>query len=539
MKEFNSTLPKYTDTVIIGAGLGGIGMGIGLQKAGLSDYIIIEKSTEVGGTWRDNSYPGCACDVQSHLYSYSFTDKSDWSKRYAPWNEIQDYILGTVSEYNVRPNVRFGLEVNSAVFDEKSATWTVGTMDGQTIQCRYFVLATGPLHVPQFPKIKGLESFKGKVMHSAQWDHNYDLRGKKVASIGTGGSAIQYVPEIAPEVEHIDVYQRTAAWVIPRDERPYSAASKWIFKNIPSLRRLYRSRLYFTNEMRVWPIFNETLAKGVEFLAKRFINMQVKDPETRAKLTPDYTIGCKRILISNKWYKTFNRKNVGLVTDGIQEIRENSIVDKNGVERECDTIILGTGFIVDPRGYMDKFNLKGLPGRDILEDWKDGAEAYLGNTVTGYPNMFQLVGPNSGLGHNSIIFMIEAQIHYILESMKEAKARGVDYLNVKKSAQDDFNNEIQERIKGSVWTSGCSSWYQQDDGKNFVLWPYSTLAFWRRNKNVITSHYDWVKIEAQPASSNNASASKKDTGDAISKADSKATSAKGSSAITENPEVIA
>ena len=248
--------------------------------------------------------------------------------------------------------------------------------------------------------------------------------------------------------------------------------------------------------MRVWPIFNPAIAKAVEFFAKRFINLQVKDPEVRAKLTPDYTIGCKRILISNKWYKTFNRKNVGLVTDGISEIRENSIVDKNGVERECDTIILGTGFIVDPRGYMDKFNLKGLPGHDILEDWKDGAEAYLGNTVTGYPNMFELVGPNSGLGHNSIIFMIEAQVHYILECMKEAKNRGVDYLNVKKTAQDQFNEEIQERIKGSVWTSGCSSWYQQSDGKNFVLWPYSTLEFWKRNKSVVTAHYDWVKVDA-------------------------------------------
>ena len=272
MKEMNNTLPKYTDTVIIGAGLGGLAMGIGMQKKGLNDYIIIEKSTEVGGTWRDNSYPGCACDVQSHLYSYSFTNKSDWTKRYAPWNEIQQYILDTVAEYNVRPNIRFGLEVNSAEFDEKSAIWTVGTADGQTVQCRYFVLATGPLHVPQIPNIPGLDKFKGKVMHSAQWDHDYDLKGKKVASIGTGGSAIQYVPEIAPDVEQIDVYQRTAAWVIPRDERPYSGVSKWVFKKFPSLRRLYRSRLYFTNEMRVWPIFNPAIAKGVEFFAKRFIN---------------------------------------------------------------------------------------------------------------------------------------------------------------------------------------------------------------------------------------------------------------------------
>jgi len=498
MTDIKRTLPKYTEVVIVGGGLGGLAMGIQLQKHGINDYIIVEKDVEVGGSWRDNSYPGCACDVQSHLYSFSFTNKSDWTKRYAPWDEIQDYILATVSEYNVRPNIRFGLEVNSSVFDEKTATWTVGTADGQTVKCKYFILATGPLHHPQIPNIPGLDTFKGKVMHSARWDHGYDLKGKKVASIGTGGSAIQYVPEIAPDVERLDVYQRSAAWVIPRDERKYSKASKWVFEKFPSLRRLYRARLYMTNEMRVWPIFHPSIAVVAEFFAKQFIRAQVKDPVVRKKLTPDYMLGCKRILISNKWYPAFNRDNVDLITDGIKEIREHSIVDSNGIEREVDTIILGTGFIVDPRGYMNKFNLKGLPGHDILEDWKDGAEAYLGNTVTGYPNMFQLVGPNAGLGHNSILFMIESQVHYILQCMKEVQKRDVGYLNVKKEAQVEFNEEIQSRIKGSVWTSGCKSWYQQADGKNFALWPSSTLEFYRRNRNVIARHYEWVKVEAKP-----------------------------------------
>ena len=494
MTNNNQRLPAYSETVIIGAGLGGLGMGIELQKHGRPDFLIIEKGHEVGGTWRDNSYPGCACDVQSHLYSYSFTNKWDWSKRYAPWHEIQQYILDTVTEFNVRPRIRFGLEVNSAVFDEQHALWTVGTSDGQSVRCKFFILATGPLHHPQMPDIKGLDRFKGKVMHSARWDHEYDLRGKRVASIGTGGSAIQYVPEIAPQVSQLDVYQRSPAWVIPRDERPYSSVSKWVFRTFPALRRLYRARLYLTNEMRVWPIFHPALARVAEFFAKQFIRLQVKDPAMRKKLIPDYTLGCKRILISNKWYPTFNRQNVELITNGIREITEHGIIDSDGRERPVDAIILGTGFIVDPRGYMNNFTLKGLPGHDILHDWKDGAEAYLGNTVHGYPNMFQLVGPNSGLGHNSILFMIEAQVHYILQCMKELDWRDMSYMNVKEFAQRDFNADIQSRIKGTVWASGCRSWYQQSDGKNFVLWPASTLEFWKRNREINAYHYDWVSV---------------------------------------------
>lgn len=494
MSNINSTLPQYTETVVIGGGLGGIAMGIQLQEKGRNDFIIIEKNQELGGTWYENSYPGCACDVQSHLYSYSFTDKHDWKKRYGSWDEIQQYILDTVAKYGIRKNCRFGLEVNSAEFDKSTGQWTVGTSDGQTIKARFVVLASGPLHHPSIPNIKGLETFKGKVFHSARWDHDYDLKGKRVASIGTGGSAIQYCPEIADTVEQLDIYQRTAAWVIPRDERSYTDFTKNLFKRFPLLRKLYRARLYLTNEMRVWPMFNPMIAKMGNALAKLHINYYIKDPELRKKLTPDYTIGCKRVLISNKWYPMFNKKNVNLVTNGIAEIKENSIVDAQGNEREVDAIILGTGFIVDPRGYMQNFKVHGLPGHDIVQDWKDGAEAYLGNTVHGYPNMFQLVGPNAGLGHNSIIFMIESQVHYILKCMQELEWRDMSYLNLKKEAQTEFNLELQQRLKGTVWESGCASWYQQADGKNFVLWPASTLSFWRRNREINSYHYDWVSL---------------------------------------------
>ncbi|MFZ5756507.1 MAG: flavin-containing monooxygenase [Pseudomonadota bacterium] len=484
---------QETGIVIVGAGFGGLCMAIKLLEAGRRDFVILEKANDVGGTWHYNSYPGAACDVQSHMYSFSFEGKPDWSKRYPGWKEIQDYILATTEKYGVRPYCRFGEEVDSAHFDEKSARWTIGTKSGDTWVCRQWVLASGPLHVPSIPAIKGLEKFQGKVFHSAQWDHGYDLKGKNVVSIGTGGSAIQYCPEIAPQVKQLYVFQRTPAWVIPRDERGYPEFEKKLYARVPLLRKLHRARLYWTNEARVWPMFNPALARGLQQLAKLFIRYQVRDPALQEKLTPDYTIGCKRVLISNKWFPMFNRANVELVTEGIREIRENSVVTKDGVERPADCIILGTGFVVDPRIYMRSFPVTGLAGRELNRDWKEIPEAYYGTTVSGYPNMFQLVGPNTGLGHNSIIFMIESQVHYVMECLRLLEAKKADWLDVTPEAQADFNAQIQRNLQGTVWASGCSSWYQQDDGRNATLWPYSTWKFWLRTRQVRTEHYRFVK----------------------------------------------
>ncbi|MAR89618.1 MAG: NAD(P)/FAD-dependent oxidoreductase [Pseudomonadota bacterium] len=480
---------REVDVVIIGAGFGGLCMAIKLLEAGNDNFVILEKGDEVGGTWRDNSYPGCACDVQSHMYSFSFAPKTDWSKRYAPWDEIQQYILDTTEQYGVRPYCRFGEEVNSALFDEDSGTWTVGTASGDQYRCRHVVLASGPLHVPQVPNIKGLDTFKGKVFHSARWDHDYDLTGKNVVSIGTGGSAIQYCPEIAPQVKQLYVMQRSAAWVIPRDERKYLQLEKAVFDKVPGARLLHRYRLYWSNETRVWPIFNPMLARALSNLAKAFIRLQVKDPEVAKKLTPDYVIGCKRVLISNKYYPMFNRDNVELVTEGIKEVREHSVITADGKERPADCIILGTGFIVDPRVYMKNFEVKGLGGRDLREDWQDHAESYYGTATAGYPNLWQLVGPNSGLGHNSIIFMIESQVHYILESMKLLRKKNAAYMDVKPSVQHKFNDNLQRRIKSSVWGTGCQSWYQDEHGRNFTVWPKSTWKFWLETLRVKAGDY--------------------------------------------------
>lgn len=494
------TMSQELDVVIVGAGFGGLGMAIKLLEQGNRSFVVLEKASEVGGTWRDNTYPGAECDVQSHMYSYSFEGKADWSQRYAGWKEIQQYILDTTDKYGLRPYIRFGQEVTGAHFDADAARWTILTKGGGTIVARHFVLASGPLHVPAIPSIPGLERFRGKVFHSAQWDHAYDLRGKNVVSIGTGGSAIQYCPEIAKDVKRLYVFQRTPAWVIPRDTRAYSSLDKKLFAAVPALRKLHRARLYWTNESRVWPIFNPRLAATLQNLARAFIRLQVKDPALAEKLTPDYTIGCKRVLISNAWYPMFNRPNVELVTDGIAEVRENSIVTADGVERPADCIILGTGFVVDPRIYMKNFPLTGLPGHDLNVDWKDGAEAYYGITVTGFPNMYQLVGPNTALGHNSIIFMIESQVHYVLECMRLLRERNADYLDVRPEVQAEFNRHVQENIGGTVWSSGCQSWYQQEGGKNFTIWPFSTWRYWLETRKVKEDAYRFVRLPVRARS---------------------------------------
>ncbi len=490
---------EEVETVIVGAGFGGLCMAIKLREAGRDDFVILEKGNEVGGTWRDNSYPGCACDVQSHLYSYSFDGKADWSKRYAPWHEIQNYILDVTERHGLRPFCRFGQEVEAAHFDEKTGRWRIHTKAGDVFAAKHWVLASGPLHVPSIPDIPGLDRFEGKVFHSARWDHDYDFRGKNVVSIGTGGSAIQYVPEIAPKVKQLYVFQRTPAWVIPRDERRYTGIEKAIFERAPLLRKLHRARLYWTNESRVWPIFEPALARSLQKLAEGFIRLQVRDPEVARKLTPDYTIGCKRVLISNVYFPTFNRPNVELVTDAIREIRPRSVVTADGVERPADCIVLGTGFVVDPRIYMRDFALTGLGGRDLRKDWKDAAEAYYGITVSGYPNMYQLVGPNTGLGHNSIIFMIEAQARYVVECMKLLDERGADYLDVDASAQRRFNDELQADFRNTVWSTGCTSWYQQADGRNVAIWPRSTWRYWLETRRVRAADYRFVRLpEARP-----------------------------------------
>lgn len=486
----------YYQVAIIGAGFGGLAMAIRLLQRHIHNFVILEKSDEVGGTWRENQYPGAACDVQSHLYSLSFAPKTDWSKRYAEAPEIFQYIQDVVQQFNLREYCQFNSEVVHTEYHEKDCVWYVALKDGRQLSCQYLVFASGPLHVPQIPHIKGIEKFQGKVFHSSQWDHQYDLNGKVVASIGTGGSAIQYIPEIAPQVKQLYVMQRTAAWVIPRDERKYLSVEKKLFKQADWFRKLHRARLYWSNESRAIPIMQPSVMKYTQKLAEAFIRFQVKDKQLAQKLTPDYIMGCKRILVSNKYFPTFNRDNVELVTDAIQELTADSIITKDGKMRKIDCLIYGTGFITDPRIYLQPFSCIGEHGVELKQAWKDGAESYYGISHKGFPNLFQLLGPNTVLAHNSVIFMIESQVDYILQMMDLVAQSQSNAIVVKDQVQDQFNHDVQDMLNNTVWQSGCVSWYQQDGGKNFALWPTYTWKYWLKTKSLHPSDFRLISKAA-------------------------------------------
>lgn len=487
----------HFEVAIVGAGFSGLCMGIKLQEAGLDSFVILEKADEIGGTWRENTYPGCACDVQSHLYSYSFEGNPSWSHKFAPWYEIFDYMLRVTEKHALRSHIRFGHKIDRAVFDEQEGLWHVHSDHGATITARIFILGTGPLHVPLIPQIPGLETFRGKIFHSAQWAHDYDLRGKRVASIGTGASAIQYVPEIAPEVAQLYVFQRSAPWVLPKPDRAYSELERILFRLSPRLRKLHRAWLYVRNEARVLPIMNPPLARLLEQVAKVYLRKTVDDPDLVEKLTPDYTIGCKRVLLSNNYYQVFNRSNVELVTETLTEIRENSVVSSDGVERPVDAIIFGTGFHTDPRNYLGALTIQGLGGESLRTRWAKGAEAYLGISVAGFPNMFQLVGPNTGLGHNSLLYMIESQVRYIIECLKLLEERNAKHMDVRPEVLAHFNRELERKLEDTVWTSGCKSWYTQEDGKNIAIWPGFSFRYRARTRHVNPEHYLWTPREEQ------------------------------------------
>ncbi|MBT0886187.1 MULTISPECIES: flavin-containing monooxygenase [Acinetobacter] len=486
----------HYQVAIIGAGFGGLAMAIRLLQRNIHNFVILEKSNEVGGTWRENQYPGGACDVQSHLYSLSFAPKTDWSKRYAEAPEIFQYIQDVVQQFNLREYCQFNSEVVHTEYHEKDCVWHVALKDGRQLSCQYLVFASGPLHVPQIPHIKGIEKFQGKVFHSSQWDHQYNLNSKVVASIGTGGSAIQYIPEIAPQVKQLYVMQRTATWVIPRDERKYLNIEKKLFKQADWFRKLHRARLYWSNESRAIPIMQPSVMKYTQKLAEAFIRFQVKDKQLAQKLTPDYIMGCKRILVSNKYFPTFNRDNVELVTDAIQELTADSIITKDGKMRKIDCLIYGTGFITDPRIYLQPFSCIGEHGVELKQAWKDGAESYYGISHKGFPNLFQLLGPNTVLAHNSVIFMIESQVDYILQMMDLVAQSQSNAIVVKDQVQDQFNHDVQDMLNNTVWQSGCVSWYQQDGGKNFALWPTYTWKYWLKTKSLHPSDFRLISKAA-------------------------------------------
>ena len=469
------------DVVIIGAGFSGLGMAIELKRAGMDDFVVLEKAAEVGGTWWENTYPGCGCDIRSLLYSFSYEQKADWSRMFASQPEILDYLRHCADAYGLRPHIRFGAEVTGVEYDDATGGWDVLTAGGATLTARAVVAGMGPLHQPRFPEIPGMERFQGSAFHSAQWDHSCDLAGKRVAVVGTGASAIQFIPRIADQVGHLTVFQRTPPWVVPQPDRRLSEREHRLFRRFPGLQRAYRNLIYWEQEALGLAFSHPRLLKAAQGLARRHIDRQVSDPDLRRKVTPDYTLGCKRILISSDYYPALARPNVDLVDRGVAEVRANAVVTRDGTEHPADVIIFGTGFHVTDA--FDGAHITGRNGVKIQDAWRDGMEAYLGVAVSGFPNLFLLLGPNSGLGHNSMVFMIEAQTRYVRQCLEVLRREGGRSIEVRAGVQSAFNRRIQARLKDAVWSAGgCVSWYLDEKGVNRTIWPGSTVAYWLRTR---------------------------------------------------------
>lgn len=480
---------------IIGAGFAGLAAAFRLKQQARSSFVIFERADEVGGTWRDNTYPGCACDVPSHLYSFSFELNPNWSRMYSKQPEILAYLKNYVDKYDLRPYIRFKTEIIHSKFDESTGLWNLQDTQGNVTTARVVISAIGPLNRPHIPKVKGLENFQGESFHSSEWRDDCKLEGKKVAVIGTGASAIQFIPEIAPKVAKLSVFQRTAPWIIPKEDRKITKFEHQLFQKLPLFQQAHRGLIYWLNEFKGLSFMgNETLQKFGEKTAMEHLHDTITDPELRQALTPPYKMGCKRVLISNDYYPTFLRENVQLITEGIQEVKAHSIIDQAGNEYPVDTIIFGTGFVASE--FIGVLNFRGLKDRDLMAEWSQtGAEAYYGIAAEGFPNLLFLVGPNTGLGHNSIVHMIESQLNYIMDYLKILDQGGEDaYLDVRADVQKKFNANIQNRLTETVWASGCKSWYQTSQGKNTTLWPGLTVEYRRKTRKINPCDYRLIKV---------------------------------------------
>ncbi len=491
-----STEVQGDPIVIIGTGFAGLGMGIRLKQAGIHDFVILERAASVGGTWRDNHYPGAECDVQSHLYSFSFEPNPGWSKEFAAQKEILGYLERCAEKYGLLPHIKFDTEVVSARFDERAAMWDVATRGGETFRARVLVSGSGGLSKPNMPEIPGLETFRGALFHSARWNHDFDLTDKVVGVIGTGASSVQIVPAIQPTVRRLDVFQRTAPWITPKPDRRISRREQALFARFPLLQKAARASQYWRREvLAVGFVKQPKVLKALEPLVRFYIERAVKDPVLRQKVTPDYRLGCKRILPTNTYYRALQKPNVELITGGIEAIVPEGIRTHDGQTHVLDAIVCATGF--EAAEAVAPVPLQGRGGKDLEHVWVDGAEAYLGSTVSGFPNFFMIVGPNTGLGHSSMVFMIEAQIAYTLDAIQQMRQKRLRTVEVKRAAQTAYNREIHARLANTVWSTGCVSWYRTRSGKNTVLWPGYTFEFRRRTRVFDLASYDVVQADAE------------------------------------------
>ncbi|MFE4635992.1 flavin-containing monooxygenase [Streptomyces sp. NPDC056773] len=484
---------EHVRVAVIGSGFGGLGAAVRLRREGITDFVVLERAGSVGGTWRDNNYPGCACDVPSHLYSFSFAPNPDWPRTFSGQPAIREYLEHVADTFGLRRHIRLDHEVRMMRWDAEGMRWEIETAGGD-FTADVVVSATGPLSDPKMPEIPGLAGFPGKVFHSARWDHDYDLRGKRVAMIGTGASAIQIVPAIAPEVERLTLFQRTPPWVMPRTDRAITSVERWLHRQLPFTRAARRGLLWGIRELQVSAFTKRPNQLGlIESLAKANMARSIKDPELRAKLTPSYRIGCKRILLSSEYYPALARPNVDLVASGLKEIRGSVLVAADGTETEVDAIVFGTGFHVTDMPIADR--VVGAEGKTLAEVWKDGMQSLRGATAAGFPNWMTIIGPNTGLGNSSMILMIESQLNYMADYMRQLGVLGGKVaLAARPSAVNAWNRRVQTRMERTVWnTGGCTSWYLDAQGRNTTVWPGTTGEFRKETLGVDLGEYEVVR----------------------------------------------
>jgi cation diffusion facilitator CzcD-associated flavoprotein CzcO len=500
----------HVSVAVVGTGFAGIGMAAALKREGI-DFLVLERRPDIGGTWWDNSYPGCQCDVPSHLYSFSFALNPDWTRTYSPQPEIWAYLRRCVDDLGLWPHIRTGCEVTRASWDEVDQRWLIETNRG-CVTADVVASGNGALSEPSIPPIEGLDRFEGTVFHSAAWDHEHQLAGERVAVIGTGASAIQIVPRIQPEVSQLSLFQRTPAWVLPHSDRPTTRFERWLYRRVPAAQRLVRAGVYGARELVALGMTKRpALLRPVRRAALAHLRRQVTDPALQEKLTPGYSPGCKRLLPSDDFYPAVSAENVEVVTEGIAEVRAHSIVTDDGQEHPIDTIIFGTGFQVTNNPFVDRVH--GRNGRSLAEVWAEGgAQAYLGTAVPGFPNLFLMTGPNTGIGHTSLVFMIESQIPYILGCLRTLEARQAASAEVLERVHVAFNAELQRRMARTVWsTGGCSSWYMDEQGRNSTLWPDFTWRFRLRTRRFDAESYRFV-TRAVPADGSRSATSSDTTG---------------------------
>ncbi|UUV36190.1 NAD(P)/FAD-dependent oxidoreductase [Amycolatopsis roodepoortensis] len=476
-----------TSVLIVGTGFGGVGTAIELKRAGFDDFTILESADEPGGVWRENTYPGAGCDIPSPLYSFSYEPNPDWPKRFSLQPDIHAYLKRVVRRYGLEPHIRFGTRVTAAAFDEERGLWRVETAGGETFEANVFVPAVGQLSRPVQPDIPGQETFEGASFHSAHWDHDVDLRGKKVAVIGTGASAIQFVPELQRQAGELTVFQRTAPYIMAKRDTSYRRWQQRLFRHLPATQLLGRLRIFLLAEYATYAMTRHPLlAKVFELRTAQLRRRHIKDRALREKLTPDYPLGCKRILFTNEYLPALAQHNVAVETRHISAITPSGVLTEDGVEHEADVIVYGTGFAATD--FLGEIEIEGLDGRALSDAWKGGARAYLGMTVPGFPNLFCVYGPNTNLGAGSIIYMIERQARYIRQAVEHLAKPEVSYMDVVPEVEQAYDEEIQRRLGRSVWTS-CASWYRQENGRVSTNWPGLVTEYDRRTKKLDLGDY--------------------------------------------------